>query len=906
MTDLPSGTVTFLFSDIEGSTRLWEEHPDAMRDCLARHDEMMRAAVAEHDGVIVKTTGDGVHAAFPTAAGGVAAAIDAQRAITMSTWDAIGGLKIRIGVHTGEAEIRDGDYYGSALNRAARLMSVAYGDQIVVSALTEGLVRDALADGVELVDLGEHRLRDLPAPIHVFQVAHHELPREFPRLRSLSTVAGNLPSQLTSFVGRDDEVATLVDALGHAPLVTLTGTGGVGKTRLALQVASELAPDFADGSWCCELAAADDEVLMAQVIANALGCQQRPGLSLVDSIVEYLRVRSLLLVLDNCEHLLDDAGEVAAAVLRGCPNVKVLATSREALEVDGERVVRVKSLDESAAVRMFDDRARDAGASATWTDEQWSAIAEICRRVDGIPLAIELAAARVGAMSPVEIAAHLDERFRILTGRRRGRLERQQTLRATVDWSYQLLSADERTVFDRLGIFAGAFDSDAASAVVSDETIDAWQVRDAVTSLVGKSMLAVEEGRSGTNRYSMLETLRVFARDQLDLTDDADRWRRRHAEFYAAYAESFAVGMQGADDEAWMWRVYSDLDNARAAVAWALDRDEPDDTALAVRVLVGLAWFGQGNRATSLDAMAMRTIDVVDAAPPAWRSTIFALASQHEVNQGRPARGLELGRLALRDGIATEAVYSFLPHQNLIFAELMVGARERAEVLLDEGLLAFANTDPYTEGNFLATAGTYLALLGRDDDARAAAERSVELARSIGSRTLLVQALASSAWALQRSEPEVALQRIDELFAIAGDAPWYSGVEGTATALAGGLRARLGDLDGAFRLLHRAALVTRDEAVRPQFAAVLDWSVLALVRSGRPKVAVVLLGVLTEGVLAGVSNYLLTGSYSRDQALDRIRPLVDSELDALVAHGAAMTYDEVVVYALEELSSARV
>ncbi len=496
MTGLPSGTVTFLFSDIEGSTRLWEEHPDAMRDALARHDEIMRSAVAAHDGVVVKTTGDGVHAAFSTAVGGVAAAIDAQISISSAPWDGIDGLKIRIGLHTGEAEIRDGDYYGTALNRAARLMSVAHGDQIVVSQVTAGLVRDAFADDVELVDLGEHRLRDLPTPIQVFQVRHPELPSEFPRLRSVQATLGNLPSQLTSFVGRDDEVLTLADAVRHAPLVTLTGTGGVGKTRLAVHVAGEVAVDFADGAWVCELAAADDELLMAQVIANTLDCRQRPGLSLVDSIVEFLRVRKLLLVLDNCEHLLDDAGDLAAAIIRTCPDVKVLATSREALEVEGERVVRVKSLQEDAAVRMFDDRSRDAGVTTEWTSEQRAAIAEVCRRVDGIPLAIELAAARVEAMSPVEIATHLDERFRVLTGKRRGRVERQQTLRATVDWSYQLLEPEQRTVFDRLGIFSGSFDAEAASAVVSDDVLDPWHVRDAVAESGGE----VDARRRGRSR----------------------------------------------------------------------------------------------------------------------------------------------------------------------------------------------------------------------------------------------------------------------------------------------------------------------------------------------------------------------------------------------------------------------
>ena len=294
---------------------------------------------------------------------------------------------------------------------------------------------------------------------------------------------------------------------------------------------------------------------MTQLIANALRCQQRPGLSLVESIVEFLKVRNLLLVLDNCEHLLDDAADLAAAVLRACPDVTVLATSREALEVDGEHVVRVKSLQEDAAVRMFDDRARDAGATATWTDEQWVAIAEICRRVDGIPLAIELAAARVEAMSPMEIA---DASRRALPHPHRQasrEVERQQTLRATVDWSYQLLSPDERTVFNRLGIFVGSFDAEAASAVASDAAIDAWQVREAVASLVAKSMLVTEVGPVGTTRYSMLETLRVFARDQLDQIDDADVWRRRHPVYVASFAEAFAVGAQGSDDLAWSARL---------------------------------------------------------------------------------------------------------------------------------------------------------------------------------------------------------------------------------------------------------------------------------------------------------------------------------------------------------------
>jgi predicted ATPase len=381
------------------------------------------------------------------------------------------------------------------VNRAARLMSAAHGGQIVVSRATEELIQDGK---VELVDLGEQALRDLARPERVFQVAHSGLVRDFPHLSSLDSFGGNLPLQVTSFVGRDDDLARVVAVLEDSSLVTLTGTGGVGKTRLAVQVAAELVPRFGDGAWFCELAAVDDGEAMAQVVSAALGCRQWPGLSLAQSIVEYLKVRELLLVLDNCEHLLDEASDFAGAVTRACPKVRVVATSREALDVAGERVVRVRSLDapassasgdelaQSTAVRLFTDRAMDAGADTAWDTLQLAAVGEICRRVDGIPLAIELAAARTASMSPADVAAHLDERFRLLTGKRRGRVERHQTLRATVEWSYQLLDDQERLVFDRLGVFAGTFDVPAAVSGAGGGDRDGWEISDARASLVAQ------------------------------------------------------------------------------------------------------------------------------------------------------------------------------------------------------------------------------------------------------------------------------------------------------------------------------------------------------------------------------------------------------------------------------------
>lgn len=583
----PSGTVTFLFTDIEGSTRLWEERPAEMRELVAQHDTRFRAAIEANHGYVVKGTGDGFHAAFARAADAVNAAEQLQ-ALTAD----LPALKVRIGINTGEVQERDGDYFGPAVNRGARLMSAAHGGQILVSSATERLLA-----GVELRDLGAHRLRDLSTPEHVYQLCVPGLRVDFPSVKSLETLPGNLPVQLTSFQGRAEDVKTLEELLDTQRLVTLTGVGGVGKTRLAMQAAAEALERFPDGAWFCELAVVDDEDAMAQVVATALGCVQRPGLSLMNSIVEYLKVRELLLILDNCEHLLDEAGLLAEAALHGCQKVTVLATSREALDVDGERVVRVRSLDapnlsatedemmQTAAVRLFTDRAADAGANASWSRSQLTAVGEICRRVDGIPLAIELAAARVSSMSPSDIAAHLDERFRLLTGRRRGRVERHQTLRATVEWSYQLLDNDERSVFDRLGVFAGTFDAAAASAVTSDDDLDQWRVLDAISNLVAKSMLYTEDGPDGSSRYSMLETLRQFARERLDETGNSDRWRRRHAEHYATCVAEIGLGLTGPDEFMWVRRLQSEIDNVRAAVGWALDQEGADERELGVRIV---------------------------------------------------------------------------------------------------------------------------------------------------------------------------------------------------------------------------------------------------------------------------------------------------------------------------------
>jgi predicted ATPase len=462
-----------------------------------------------------------------------------------------------MGLHTGEAELRGGDYFGTAVNRAARLVAVGHGGQIICSSATAE-VGDS---DTGLVDLGEHRLRDLDRPMHVFQIGDGS----FPPLRSLNAFPGKLPVQLTSFVGRQEELVSVTKAVEASRVVTLTGTGGVGKTRLALQVAADLVTSFPDGVWLCELAAAVDRESILQVVATALGYVPVPGADLEAGIAKFVGSRLLLMMLDNCEHLLDPAAELAETTLGRCPNLVILATSREALDVRGERVIRMRSLavppagaslDHLAdfdAARLFLDRAEATGADAVLGPQDGPAIAEICQRLDGIPLAIELAAARVIALAPGEIAARLDERFRLLTGGRRAPVERQHTLRATLDWSYALLSEREQAVFDRLGVFPASFDAAAAQAVAAAGGVEPWDVLDALTSLVAKSMLNADRGAAGSTRYQMLESLRHYARERLDASGAADEARRGHARHYAAVVVEIISGLRGADEGA-LWR----------------------------------------------------------------------------------------------------------------------------------------------------------------------------------------------------------------------------------------------------------------------------------------------------------------------------------------------------------------
>jgi predicted ATPase/class 3 adenylate cyclase len=798
--------VTFLFTDVEGSTRLWSSAPEAMRLALARHDEIVRGAVEAHRGYVFATRGDGFSAAFGRAGDAVAAGVAAEAGLAKEEWPDGAAIRVRMGLHTGEVEERGGDYFGPAVNETARLMELAHGGQVVCSAVTATLVADSLPPQVKVVDLGEHLLRDLSRREHVFQVEAPGLPSEFPPLRSADVLPGNLPVQPTSFVGRSDEVRDVSEALGRAHLVTVTGSGGVGKTRLAVQVAAELLPTFADGAWLCELAVAGDADALAQVVASTLGVAQRAGRSLERSIVEFLRPSQLLVVLDNCEHLLEASGRLAAAVLAECPQVRVLATSREALAVAGEQIWPLRSLTvpepgggleeaASASVRLFCERAASAWPGFALSSTNVAAVTEVCRRLDGMPLAIELAAARVSAMTPAEIAGLLDERFRLLTGGRRTAVERHQTLRATVDWSYALLSPTERVVFDRLAVFSGGFTMAAARAMVTGGGADDWDVVEAVAGLVAKSMVVAEPGDGEHTRYQLLETLRQYGRERLDDEGDTDRWRRRHAQYFAAFAAEAARGLRGRDELAWRERLMADLDNLRSAVVWGLDSGVEDDEQTAVAIIAWLApeaW----TRATEIGRWAEQAIPALERSTPGYRGAVLGAAAAIAWYRGDLEVSERYAHAAIKEGYPPDNPSPLVAPIVLALHLVFAGRRDDAARHLDaaEGAIAGRDDEDYYR-SWLQHSRVMTTLFADDEDEEIAqARQAMSLAEGTANPSCLALASFALGWALRHRHPDEAIAAFDRQVALARRAATTAAL---AVALSSGawVAAYLGDAD---------------------------------------------------------------------------------------------------------------
>ena len=626
---MPTGTITFLFSDIEGSTMRWERNHPGMQAALRKHDAIVRSAIETNRGIVFKTIGDAFCAAFSRAQDALCGALAIQRAMSAEDFSAVGGIGVRIAVHTGTADERDGDYFGVAVNQVSRLLAIGHGEQILVSGLTAGLVRAEFSGDVDLRDMGLHRLKDLREPQPVFAVVAADLRSDFPPLKSLGARPNNLARQLTSFVARESDVTSVGSLLDRHRLLTVAGTGGIGKTRLALQVGADVLDRFPDGVWFSELAALSDGALLAGAIAPTLGLQAVPGQPVIETLVLYLKNKALLLILDNCEHLISSVAQFVDRILSACPGVSVLATSREALRVGGEHVyavpslpvpVRTETLTAAQAlvygsIALFVERASAADPQFCLTDENAPLVADICRRLDGLALAIELAAARLKVIPLKKLAEKLNERFVVLAGGSRTSMPRQQTMRALIDWSYDLLSERERELFCRLGIFSGGFTLELAAAAcdhLGDRKSDILEV---LSALIEKSL--VQTVAAGDDiRYRLLESIREYALEKLAERGAYELTARAHAAACVDSAERLMLAWGTWSDLDCYVQAEQELENWRAALEWSLARR--GDVILGQRLASAWPWAWSGLQANEGERWITGALQAADPSTPLW------------------------------------------------------------------------------------------------------------------------------------------------------------------------------------------------------------------------------------------------------------------------------------------------
>ena len=701
----PTGTVTLLFSDIEGSTERWESAGDAMSVALARHDTLMRQAIESHGGYVFKTVGDAFCAAFARTSDAVAAALDAQRALNSEHFSAVGSIRVRMAINSGETEERDGDYFGPVVNRVARLLAIGHGGQVLVSAASADLLPDKAALQCELRSLGPHPLKNLARPENVYQLCAPGLQEAFPALHAATVSRNNLPLQLTSFVGRDEDLREIDAFLARERLVTLLGPGGIGKTRAAIQAGRNALAACPDGVWFVELASITSASDVGAAIGQALGLRQTSSQPPLEAVVTFLKNKRLLLVLDNCEHVIASVRELVAGVLRDCEFVTIFATSREALHVAGETVFRLPTLQPEPAGALFADRARTSDSRFRTTDANASDVEEICRRLDGIPLAIELAAARVNILSPHQLLVMLNERFRVLSGGDRAALPRQQTMRAAIDWSYDLLSLDEQALLRRLSMFSGGFTIESMMAVASALTDDSLALFELLSSLVDKSLVQAEVF-SSNGRYKLLESTREYASEKLEDAGEYEAAARAHALAFAEFAERLEREWRTTPDALWLEAAEPELENLRAALVWA---------------------FGDGGDANIGQRLvgALRNVWSLLSAPEGRR---WVRTARERVVDGTPAA--IVGKLDLCDAQVAGALSQYAA---------MLAASERA-------LERYSHLED-RNGTIEAkhAAGSALLFLGRIQEGESVLTEALALARAIGSRRMngvLMQSLA--------------------------------------------------------------------------------------------------------------------------------------------------------------------
>jgi predicted ATPase/class 3 adenylate cyclase len=915
----PTGTVTFLFTDIEGSTRLWEQYPESMQAALARHDILLREIIENQDGHIIKTTGDGLHAVFGRATAALAAGLACQQALLGQVWPGLPGpLRVRMGLHTGEAEFRDGDYYGSTINRAARLMSIAAGGQTLLSSTMTGLVRDQLPQGVNLSDLGEHRLKDLTRPEHIFQLNGAGLPVDFPPLRSLNTLPNNLPLQLTSFVGREREMAEAKRLLAATRLLTLTGPGGTGKTRLSIQVAADMLDAFPAGVWLVELAPLSDPALVLQELASVLGVREQQGRPLIDTLIDYLRTKTLLLILDNCEHLIDACAQMVTILLSACPHLKILPSSREAFGVAGETAYRVPSLSlpdvhastpealvQSEAVRLFVERAQAAQPRFTLTTQNISAIAQICQRLDGIPLALELAAVRLRLFTVEQIATRLDDRFRLLTGGSRTALPRQQTLRALIDWSYDLLSEAERVALSRLSVFAGGWTFEAAEAVLGLDTLDL------LSHLVDKSLVVAEEpSQNGERRYRLLETIRQYARDKLLESGEVPTVRDLHLDTYLRLATEAELRLEGPQMLPVLDQLETELDNIRTAMEWALERNPQATLQLAAslprfwasrgKLTEGRRWLDDGlarfNALAPAEGDSGRRLQALKAKGLSAAGTLAF--GQGELNASRTLseESVALARAAGEQRTLVKAL------SMLGFVTAWLGDGEATDAVIEEALQLARTTNDKSDIALVKGLQSVreMHLYGDFAAARTFAEEALKLWRDLGDPwDIAISIMGLGAMATLQGNYSQALAHYEEgemLFRQLGDRNMVNAMQSERAHI----ERRLGHYAQAVALYSKTLAGWQELGNQAALAHELECFAFIAVAQNQTQRAACLLGA-AEALRESVDSPMTANErIEYDQNVATLRAQMDAqELAVAWAEGRAMTMEQAIQFALE-------
>jgi predicted ATPase/class 3 adenylate cyclase len=905
-TDLPTGTVTFLLTDIEGSTRLWETAPDAMEEALQRHNRLLSGVIEGHRGVVVTSRGEGdsFFACFGSAVSAVEAAGACQLRLNAEAWPAGAALQVRMGLHTGEAHVRDGEYVEHAsINRCARVKAAGHGGQVLLTKTTRDLVDGRLGSGLGLRRLGEFRLRDLSEPELIYQLTHADLPADFAPPDTVHV--GNIPLQVTSFVGRAGELRAVARALNESRLVTLTGVGGVGKTRLALETAGRVLPRFGDGAWLCELAPVRDAAGVDDAAAAAFSVTSRAGQSAREALVEFLRSRELLLVLDNCEHLVDGAAALAGSLVRSCERLVILATSREGLGIDGERLVPVPPLEVPGAdadlaattvaesVRLFAARAAAVKPGFAVNADNAAAVAAVVRRLDGIALAIELAAARVSAMTPVELARRLERSFALLSGGRRGDVAHHQTLRATIDWSFQLLAEHEQRLLCRLAVFAGGATLEGAEAVCGGQGLRPDTVLELLANLVARSLLVAEEHGPET-RYRLLETIRQYGEERLIDGGEIERWRARHAEHYANLLPRLREHAHDPRAEVfWAVRLSAEQDNLLAAWSWAIATGNVD---VAFSILAGFApsevWH---TYPLLLDGEA--ALQLPGAAQHPGYPLALAVSALFASNRADVPKAQELCRQAIEAGAqlptpdwrVEEA--SCATRQNIAittgaFADAARLAEHAAGIARAAGDLADTSVQ-------LTMAVACHVLAGEASSGVPLAKEALALARRLGAPALIASALLEVGAAVVRTDPEQARACLRESRELTATLGYESALD---LVWATGIASLLNDPTTTLELGRSAVLGLQRSGDRLRMGITLHMLAGALAAS-RPEAAAIILGAAEAHVIKSAETSQLT--------MSAVAASVGEErAEELRARGAETDWDRAVAYTITQTTQA--